>query len=72
MSKKTTSEQSTVLSRRRFMTGAGAGVVAAGAALVATKNPQVAEVTAEVDQGKSKKGYQMSEHVKTYYRTLLV
>lgn len=72
MSKKEQSNQSPVLSRRKFLAGAGAGVVAAGAAIVTT-NSEVAEVVADSGQEeKSSKGYQLSEHVKTYYRTLLV
>lgn len=72
MSKKENSNQGPVLSRRKFMTSAGAGVMAAGAAVVATSNPTVAEAAAEVQTDKSDKGYQLSDHVKTYYRTLLV
>ena len=47
-------------------------VAAAGAALVVSKQPEMVEQAAAVGTEKKSKGYQLSEHVKTYYRTLLV
>lgn len=72
MKKKDIAKQEPKMARRRFMTSAGAGVVAAGAAIVVANNPQAAKAAEEVATENSQKGYQLSEHVKTYYRTLLV
>lgn len=73
MTKKQTSKQDLALSRRRFIAGAGAGVMAAGAAVVASKGGEPVEQLAQVNPTDTAgKGYQLSEHVKTYYRTLLV
>jgi len=55
------------LSRRHFLLGIGAGTAASAAGLLAT-NKNVGESR----QGKSpdsKKGYQVTEHVRNYYRT---
>lgn len=71
MTKSTKQQAQPKLARRQFLVGAGAGVAAAGAALVVSKQPQAIEETAQAD-GKKGKGYQLTEHVKTYYRTLLV
>lgn len=73
MSKKTTKPEQTKLARRQFLVGAGAGVAAAGAALVVSKGSEPAQAIAGAQAEDNKtKGYQLSEHVKTYYRTLLV
>ena len=55
------------LSRRHFLFAVGAGTAAGAAAIVAKKeagtdNPQDKNV-------ESKKGYQLTEHVRNYYRT---
>lgn len=73
MTKKQSSKTDLALSRRRFIAGAGAGVMAAGAAVVASKGGEPVEQLVQAGQTESStKGYQLSEHVKTYYRTLLV
>lgn len=72
MSKKQKSKQELALSRRRFIAGAGASVMAAGVAVMASKGESVEPVVHKEQSGKASKGYQLSEHVKTYYRTLLV
>jgi hypothetical protein len=72
MTKKMISQDKPKLARRQFLVGAGAGVAAAGAALVVSKQPEVVEQAADTGTEKKSKGYQLSEHVKTYYRTLLV
>lgn len=72
MSQKTTKPEQAKLGRRQFLMGAGAGVAAAGAALVVSKVTEPVQENAAADGVKESKGYQLSEHVKTYYRTLLV
>ena len=72
MTKKIKSQDNPKLARRQFLVGAGVGVAAAGAALVVSKQPELAEQSVSAETPKKSKGYQLSEHVKTYYRTLLV
>jgi len=60
------------LARRQFLVGAGAGVAAAGAALVMSGQVEKAETAVSTDDPSTSKGYKLTEHVKTYYRTLLV
>lgn len=57
--------------RRHFLLGAGAASVAATAALVAANKPDATVKTskASVPAGK---GYQLSEHVRNYYRTTTI
>jgi hypothetical protein len=43
--------------------------LAATAALVAGKPVEAAEIVSDKTEKPAKKGYQASEHVKTYYRT---
>lgn len=55
--------------RRKFFVAAAAGsVVAVGAAVVGT---QAAPAKSKAAQGKSQ-GYQVTEHVRNYYRTARV
>ena len=58
------------LSRRGFLIGASAGTVAGAAALVVTTKPAapgpVKTSKSSVTPGQ---GYQLSEHVRRYYRT---
>ena len=55
------------VSRRSFLIAATAGTAATAAALVAKKESQPAP---SQDKGsESKKGYQLTEHVRNYYRT---
>lgn len=57
--------------RRHFLLGAGAASVAGAAALVATK-PQESIVKTSKASVPAGKGYQLSEHVRNYYRTTTV
>ena len=55
------------LSRRHFLLAVGAGTAASAAAIVAKKE---ADNGSSQDKGvESKKGYQLTEHVRNYYRT---
>ena len=58
-----------VMQRRAFMLTLGLGGLAATAALVAGKPAEAAEIVSDKTEKPAKKGYQASEHVKTYYRT---
>jgi len=58
------------LSRRNFLLAAGAGGVAATAAVVAGKGAQGEPKKAEVVSGS--KGYHVTEHVRKYYNTTKV
>lgn len=58
------------LSRRKFMMSVGAGSAAAVAAVAAKAVPQAAEPQAQAQT--THKGYELSEHVRKYYRTTLV
>ncbi len=57
--------------RRHFLLGAGAASAAAAAALVVTRKPDTTVKTskASVPPGQ---GYQLSEHVRNYYRTTTI
>ena len=55
------------LSRRHFLLAAGAGTAATAAAIVARKDADKAP--AQDGNPESKKGYQLTEHVRNYYRT---
>jgi len=57
------------LSRRKFMLSVGAGTAAAAAAVASKAVPQAPEQQA---QSSTRKGYELSEHVRKYYRTTLV
>jgi hypothetical protein len=60
------------ISRRKFFVGAAA---VTGAAVVASKSPTGQRIVAEVEealQPSKKTGYQLSEHIKKYYKTTLV
>jgi hypothetical protein len=59
-------------SRRNFFFGAAA---LTGAAVVASQTPTGQKIVSEVEEVLSptkKTGYQLSEHVKKYYKTTLV
>jgi hypothetical protein len=58
----------TKLSRRTFLLAAGAGTAATGLALVA-KNTAPAKTS---DADKAGQGYQLTEHVRKYYRSTKV
>jgi hypothetical protein len=61
------------LSRRGFLAGAGAASVAGAAALVAPQKPAkpapVKTSKADIEPGA---GYQLTEHVRNYYRSTTV
>lgn len=57
----------TRLSRRRFMLAAAAGGAAGAAAVVVATGDRPG--TAEGAATEPKKGYQVTEHVRNYYRT---
>ena len=65
------SENKTKLSRRNFLVAAGAGGAAGAAAVVAKVVPQ-AQPAAVATGKKSTKGYQVSAHIRNYYRTAKV
>ena len=56
-----------ISSRRRFLVGAGVSTAAAAAVLVGTG--KTSGDSAEERGAESKKGYQLTEHVRNYYRT---
>ncbi len=59
-----------ILSRRNFLFAAGAGSVAATAALVAQQaGAPVAATAAAPKDARSGKGYQVTAHIQNYYRT---
>jgi hypothetical protein len=58
------------LSRRQFLFAAGAGGAATAAAIVARKDSDGAAPQEKALE--SKKGYQLTEHVRNYYRTAKV
>jgi hypothetical protein len=58
------------LSRRHFLLSVGAGTAAGAAAIVGTK--QSGEATPSATSPESQKGYQLTEHVRNYYRTAKV
>ena len=60
----------TKLSRRNFLLAVGAGGTAAAAAIVAKSGAPAAAVPA--DGKSSTRGYQVSAHIRNYYRTTKV
>ena len=58
--------------RRRFLLGAGVASVTAAAALVAVRKIQPVPVKTSKAQVPAGLGYQVSEHVRNYYRTTAV
>jgi hypothetical protein len=57
-------------SRRNFLLAAGAGGAAAVAAIGAKSVPQTQVAGAKKEDNRA--GYQLTEHVRNYYRTTLV
>ena len=55
------------VSRRTFLAAATAGTAAAAAAIVGTKSSDAPSKRSE--RTEAKKGYQLTEHVRNYYRT---
>jgi hypothetical protein len=58
------------LSRRNFLLAAGAGSVAATAAVIAGQSGEEAPKKAEAVSGS--KGYHVTEHIRKYYNTTKV
>ncbi len=58
-------------SRRKFLAALGVGGAAAAAAVITQQNgqPELPSAKTAVPQGK---GYQLTEHVRNYYRTAKV
>lgn len=57
----------TRLSRRNFLLAVSAGTAASAAAIVSRKD--ASDPVAQDDGIAGKKGYQVTEHVRNYYRT---
>lgn len=55
------------VSRRRFLLAATAGTAATAAALVGTK--EASHTPSETGGTQPQKGYQLTDHVRNYYRT---
>ena len=55
------------VSRRTFLAAATAGTAATAAAIVGKKASDASSRRSDVTE--SKKGYQLTEHVRNYYRT---
>lgn len=55
------------ISRRRFLFAAGAGSAATAAALIPKTETQPAATSSSTTEPQS--GYQLTEHVRKYYRT---
>ena len=62
---------SSVGRRRQFLFGAGAASVAA-AAMVVVKPPAAVRPAAGKGKSETGSGYQLTEHVRNYYRTTAV
>ncbi len=60
-------EQKSIPARRDFLLAVGAGSVAAAAAVVTGGSPSPRSTTAKDKSGSQ--GYQLTEHVRNYYRT---
>ena len=58
--------------RRQFLFGAGAASVTAAAALVVAKPPAAVRAAPAKGKSESGSGYQLTEHVRNYYRTTAV
>ena len=63
--------QQSKLGRRNFLLGAGAASVAGAAALVVVNKPDATVKTSKAGVPAGK-GYQLSEHVRNYYRTTTI
>ncbi|HUF20575.1 MAG TPA: twin-arginine translocation signal domain-containing protein [Burkholderiales bacterium] len=60
------------LSRRRFLAVAGLGGAGAAVGAVAAAQPAPAVATGNAPDGQKQKGYQVTEHIRKYYRTARV
>lgn len=64
--------EKTKRSRRNFLVTVGAGSAAAVAAVAAKTVAPVSETAGQTAEKKKSTGYQVTEHVRNYYRTTLV
>jgi hypothetical protein len=60
------------LKRRHFLLTAGVGGVTAAAAVVAVRSGDESAEATETTAGTDKRGYRMTEHIASYYRTARV
>jgi hypothetical protein len=60
------------LSRRHFLAVAGLGSAGAAVAVVAATQPAPAVAAKDAPDGQKQKGYQVTEHIRKYYRTARV
>lgn len=58
--------------RRQFLLGAGAASVATAAAVVATVKPAAVIKPGAKARADSGRGYELTEHIRNYYRTTAV
>jgi hypothetical protein len=64
-------ERTKRLSRRNFLLTLGAGGAATAAAIVA-KNPTPSKPSRSGQGKRATRGYELSEHIRHYYRTTLI
>jgi hypothetical protein len=64
------STSKTKLSRRNFLLAVGAGGTATAAAMIAKSG--TSSGAGQEDAGRKTRGYQVSEHIRNYYRTTKV
>lgn len=64
--------KATNLKRRDFLVSVGLGGAGAAAAVVAGKAAMKTKAGSKPEDGAPGKGYQLSEHVRNYYRTTRV
>ncbi len=64
--------KSPIGNRRQFLLGAGATSVAAAAAVVSAVKPAVAPKPVARSKGAGGRGYELTEHIRNYYRTTAV
>jgi hypothetical protein len=58
--------------RRTFLAALGAGGAASAAAVVSKVTPQSPKAPGTTVEERDSKGYELSEHVRSYYRTTRV
>jgi len=58
--------------RRQFLLGAGATSVAAAAAIISTVKPGAIPKADAASKSRGGRGYELTEHVRNYYRTTAV
>lgn len=58
--------------RRQFLLGAGAASVATAAAVVSTVKPATVVKPGAKSRAVSGRGYELTEHIRNYYRTTAI